>query len=247
MPTDLTKVPHWVRVIGIDPSTTNMGVCIIDVDLTQQAPFKLVYADTIKGEKVLYDIPVQYDDTNETGVLARSFCLARALGMVLEIHSTIWDDFNVIPAPVSRTMTGICEDNFLGRSPGTFKQLIQFVSMVQEQFTKNEIHLSYVLPMLAKEVVSAAFRGTEKDDVRDGVLKYEWLDANGFDLSKLDEHSIDALAVALFRCEVMAESYGVFHKGLAPRRAPPVRDLPIKVKSSRRSRRKKNKGKKEAV
>lgn len=245
MPKDLVRVPQWVRVVGIDPSTTNMGVCIIDVDLTQQTPFKLVYADTIKGEKVLYDIPIQYDDTGDTGVLARSFCLARALGMVLEIHATHWDEFDMLAAPWSRSMTGICEDNFLGRSPGTFKQLIQFVSMVQEQFTKNEIHLSYVTPMLAKEVVSAAFKGTEKEDVRDGVLKYEWLDAGDHDLSKLDEHSIDALAVALFRCEIMGESFGVFHKGLAPRRAPPVRELPVKV--GRRSRRKKKKAAKEAV
>lgn len=245
MPKDLVRVPHWVRVIGIDPSTTNMGVCIIDVDLTQQTPFKLVYADTIKGEKVLYDIPMQYDDTNETGVLARSYCLARALGTIIEIYATHWDEEDYNPESSSRTMIGICEDNFLGRSPGTFKQLIQFVSMVQEQFTKNEIHLSYVLPMLAKEVVSAAFKGTEKDDVRDGVLKYEWLDANGYDLSKLDEHSIDAVAVSLFRCEVMATSYGVFHAGLAPRRAPPVRELPPRV--SRRSRRKKKKAAKEAV
>ena len=233
MPKDV-KVPHVMRVVGIDPSTTNMGVCIIDVDLTCQIPFKLVYANTIKGDKILYDIPVQFDDTHETGVLARSYALARALGNILRIYSTEWEGSQYF------TMTGICEDNFLGRSPGTFKQLIQFVSMVQQQFVDSEIHLSYVLPMLAKEVVGAAFKGTEKEDVRVGVLEYAWLDAGDCDLSLLDEHSIDATAVALFRCEAIGQHYEVFHVGLAPRRAPPVRVAP--PKSARRRRRRNRKG-----
>ena len=233
---DFVKVPHVIRVVGIDPSTTNMGVCIIDVDLPQQTPFKLVYANTIKGDRCLYDIPVQFDDTHETGVLARSWALARALGNLLRIYSTDWDEVKII----SRSMTGICEDNFLGVSPGTFKQLIQFVSMVQEQFTDNEVHLSYVLPMLAKEVVGAAFKGTQKEDVKAGVLEYAWLDAGDCDLNLLDEHSIDATAVALFRCEIIGKQFEVFHEGLAPRRAPPVRPAP--VKSSRRRRRRNRKG-----
>jgi len=235
MPKDV-KVPHVLRVVGIDPSTTNMGVCIIDVDLTHQTPFKLVYANTIKGDKVLYDIPVQFDDTAGTGVLARSYCLARALGNLLRIYSTDWEEDD----KVLRSMTGICEDNFLGASPGTFKQLIQFVSFVQEQFVNNEIHLSYVLPMLAKEVVGAAFKGTQKEDVREGVMEYKWLDAGDCDLSLLDEHSIDATAVTLFRCEVLGQHYEVFHGGLAPRRAPPERPAP--AKSSRRRRRRNRKG-----
>lgn len=182
--------------MGIDPSTTNMGVFVVDVDLKTRRPFKLVYANTIYGDKVLYDIPVQFDDTNETSVAARSYCLARALGEIIELLTPD---------------VGICEDNFLGMSALTFKQLIQFVSQVREAFNKNGIHLSYVLPNLAKDIVGANFRGTTKDDVKKGLLTYSHLEIpDHYDLNLCDEHTVDAGAVVLYRAECIAKHYGVW-------------------------------------
>lgn len=189
------KDPYAIRVMGIDPSTQNMGVFVIDVDTKVCRPFKLVYANTIYGEKTLFDIPLQFDDQLETGVLARSYGLARALGTLVDIYEPD---------------TGICEDNFLGASAKTFKQLIQFVSLVRETFNKHNVHLSYVLPNLAKDIVGANFRGTQKEDVHDGLIAYNWLDAGEIDLTVLDEHSVDAGAVTLFRCEQIANQYKVF-------------------------------------
>lgn len=191
----IIKNPHTIRVMGIDPSTTNMGVFVADVNLKEKKPFELVYANTIYGSKVMYDIPTQFDDLSDTGVNARSFGLARSLRTLIDVYEPD---------------TGICEDNFLGQSPLTFKQLIQFVSLVREAFNTQDIHLSYVLPNLAKNIVDANFRGSQKEDVRNGVLAYEWLEARDTDLSLLDEHSIDAAAVALYRCEQIAENHGVF-------------------------------------
>jgi Holliday junction resolvasome RuvABC endonuclease subunit len=182
--------------MGIDPSPTNTGVFVVDVNIAEPAPFVMVYGNTLFGEKVLYDVPVQFDDTASTGVSARGFCLARSLGTLIEIY---------------QPDVGICEDNYLGVSAGTFKQLIQFVGLVRESFNNNGVHLSYVLPNLAKAIVGANFKGSQKEDVRAGLLKYPLLDANGFDLSLLDEHSVDAGAVTLYRCEQIAKNYGVYH------------------------------------
>lgn len=202
-----SKVPEVVRVIGIDPSTTNMGICIIDVDLTQRAPFKLVYVNTIKGDKVLYDIPTQFDDTAATGVLARCYGLARALGEIIDIYLTDWSE--KIGTFFKKVVTGIIEDNFLGASPGTFKQLIQCVSLLEQQFISRGIHVSSVLPNPAKEVVGAHFKGSTKEDVQAGVIAYDHLDSTGFDLAAIDDHSADATAIALYRCEIMARHHGV--------------------------------------
>lgn len=187
-----------LRVMGIDPSTTNLGVVVIDVSLTNPESFKLIYIGTLQGVKLIYDIPDQFDDTSGTGVGARSFALARALGVLIDVYEPD---------------TGICEDNFLGVSALTFKQLVQVVSMVRESFTKRGKHLSYVLPNLAKAIVGANFRGTQKEDVKKGLIDYDWLDSNGFDLEKADEHSIDAGVVTLYRCEQIARDYGVCRIG----------------------------------
>jgi len=207
------KTPEIVRVIGIDPSTTNMGVCIIDVDLTVKTPYKLVYLNTIKGDKVLYDIPVQYDDTNGTSVAARSWCLARALGELLDYYTTefvLHDDGEMELR--ERHLTGIIEDNFLGAGVLTFKQLIQFVSLAQNAYISRGIHVSSVLPNPAKDIVGANFKGSQKEDVHKGVMAYEHLDSTGFDLTVIDEHSADSVAVTLYRCEMLAKHYGVFHE-----------------------------------
>jgi len=209
---DLIKVPHVVRVMGIDPSTTNMGVTVIDVDISERKPFKLVYCNTIYGEKVTYDVPEQYDDTAATGVAARSFCLARALGALIDIYMVDWlnREDEVFGLLLSKSVTGITEDNFLGMSALTYKQLVQFVSLSHQEFINRGIHVSNVLPNQAKDIVGANFRGTTKDDVRKGLLAYDWLDWGDVDLEVTDEHANDSNAVTLYRCEVLAKQWGVF-------------------------------------
>ncbi len=180
-----------IRVMSVDPSTTNMGVSIIDVDVINDVKPKLIYSNTIFGEQVKFDIPEQFDDTiNGTGVLARTYGLARSLKSIANIYEPD---------------VAICEDNFLGVSPGTFKQLIQAVALLREACNKAErpLHLSYVLPKLAKATVGADFSGTQKEDVKIGVMAYENLDANGIDLSQLDEHSIDSVAIGLYQAEII--------------------------------------------
>lgn len=191
----LVKSPGWVRVLAIDPSTTCMGVSVFEVNIERPEKFKLLYMNTIKGDRLLYDIPVQFDDLADTGILARSYGMARSLSMLLQIYE-----------PDS----GIIEDNFLGKNPLTFKQLIQVVYLLREAFVSCGVHASYVLPRLAKAVVGADFKGSEKEDVHKGVMDYKWLDAGEIDLSLADEHSADSGAIGLYRCEQIAKHYGVY-------------------------------------
>lgn len=181
---------EYIRVLGIDPSTTNMGVSIIDVPLKRKTNLQLVYANTIFGEQVKFDIPKQFDDTSDTGVLARSYGLSRSLKDILNIYSPD---------------VTICEDNFLGMSAGTFKQLIQAVSLLREACNNADkpCHLSYVLPNLAKATVGANFKGTQKEDVKKGVIDYQGLDHNGIEIALLDEHSIDSMAITLYQAEII--------------------------------------------
>lgn len=192
---EIVKDPDYIRVFGEDPSTSCMGITVIDVNIKKKEPFKLQYINTIFGDKNLYDIPVQFDDTASTCVMARSYAMMRSTGMLVQIFEPD---------------TAICEDNFLGMSPLTFKQLIQVVGLQQQIFTENGVHLSMVLPRIAKAIVGADFTGSTKEDVHKGLMAYPWLDAGDIDLSKVDEHSADSGAITLYRCEQIAKHYGVF-------------------------------------
>lgn len=191
---EILKSPECIRVLSIDPSTSCMGVSVLDVNIMRSEPFKLLYMNTIHGSKLLYDIPVQFDDQAATGVLARSFGMGRSMKDLLQIFEPD---------------TGICEDNYLGASPLTFKQLIQAVGFLQEAFTTSGVHLSFVTPNPAKAIVGANFKDSQKEDVHKGVMDYKWLDAGVIDLTLADSHSADSVAIGLYRCEEIARHYGV--------------------------------------
>lgn len=196
--TDFIKTEDTIRILGIDPGTTSMGVTIIDVNIFKIEKFKLRYVNTIFGDKVNYAVPEQFDDHDVTGVEARCYGLARSFKQLSELY---------LPDVV------ICEDNYLGASPDTFKQLIKCVNLLREFANKLDLHMSYVLPNLAKEIVGANFRGSTKEDVMHGIQSYAWLDSTGFDLSVLDDHSADSVAITLYRCEQLAKQYKVFDDG----------------------------------
>ena len=67
-----------------------------------------------------------------------------------------------------------------------------------------------VLPNLAKAIVGANFKGTQKEDVLKGLKNYPHLDLNGIDLDTLDDHSVDSIVIALYLCEMVAKDYKVF-------------------------------------
>lgn len=179
----------------MDPSTNCLGLTIFDINVKKPEPFKLVYANTIFGSKVNYDIPSQHDDSSFTGVEARVYGLARATGKLINLYE---------PESV------ICEDSFLGASADTFKQAIKAYGMFRQVCNEHNLHLSLVLPNIAKEIVGANFRGTTKEDVMQGIQDYKHLDSGDIDLSLLDEHSADSVAIGLYRCEVIAKDYGVY-------------------------------------
>lgn len=192
---EILKSPDCARVISMDQSTSCMGVSVFDVNLRKPEPIKLLYMNTIFGDKLLYDIPEQYNDLAGTKVLARSWAMARSINMLIQVFEPDM---------------GIGEDNFLGLSPETFKNLIKLTEILRAPFINNGVHLSLVLPRLAKSIVGADFKGSTKDDVRIGLMNYPHLDANGIDLSIVDEHSSDSGAIGLWRCEKLARDHGVF-------------------------------------
>ncbi|UVD32125.1 hypothetical protein [Vibrio phage phiKT1028] len=186
----------WIRSIAIDPSTMRMGVSVLDVNLAETEKFKLQWVETIHGEKLEHFDSVNYADDN--AVQSRMHGLSKSYRQLLEFF---------------KPTIAACEDNFLGRSPDTFKRLIEVVSLLRMQTESygNGLYMVNVPPRAAKETVGANFKGTQKEDVTKGIKKYQSIDLNGYDLDVLDEHSIDAIAINLNVCERIAKDRGKFY------------------------------------
>lgn len=186
----------WVRSIAIDPSTKRMGVSIIDINLAETEKFKLQWVETIHGEKLEHYSSVNYDD--DGAVQSRIHGLSKSYRQLLEFF---------------KPTIAVCEDNFLGASPDTFKRLIEAVSLLRMETESygEGLYMVNVPPRAAKETVGANFKGTQKEDVTKGIKKYKAIDLNGHDLDVLDEHSIDAIAINLNVCERIAIDRGKFY------------------------------------
>lgn len=187
-----------IRIISIDPSTQHMGISVIDVNLLRPELFKLLYVNTIHGEKLQHLTTDNYDDGGK--VQSRMAGMGEGYRQLLKTYEPT---------------VSICEDNFLGASPDTFKKLIEVVCILR-QVTKEHgdgLYMSIVTPNAAKEIVKANFRGTKKEDVQKGILEYTRLDYNGYDINTLDEHSTDSIAIGLYLAEMIAGDRGVLPDG----------------------------------
>lgn len=168
-----------VRILGIDPGISQIGMAGMELDCYERKPFKLIYADTLSGEH------------NEFGILEGHANQMRAKGLT-RAYKHVFDMLE--PTIVS------CEDNFLGINPASFKRLIEIVSYLNLVTNDNMVPFRLTLPRLAKQIVGADFRGSTKDDVTKGLKKCPFLDLNGFDLDKLTEHANDAILLSLYTC-----------------------------------------------
>lgn len=218
----MTKNDRCIRVLGIDPSTTNMGITIIDIDLMEIKPFKLVYVNTIKGDKVNY---IDSEEHYEPDVALRCLALSRAYTELLEIYE---------PDAV------VCEDNFLGKSADTFKRLIGMVCLLQTatRAYSRKLHLVNVLPNITKAIVGANFGGTQKEHVVEGIRTYPRLDLGSFDINTLDDHSTDSIIIACWLGEQLARGYDRLpYPHWVPKDLNPNKDK-VKSKGKRRGGRK---------
>lgn len=175
--------------MGIDPGISFLGAAALKVNTKKPEPFKLVYADTLRGD--LNDFMIRNDTPSQT----KAKGLVRAYGYLID---------HLEPDAVC------CEDNFLELSPSSFKRLIEVVTMMSYCTLTNrpDIPFHLALPRLAKQIVNADFHGSTKDDVRDGLMSSTLIDLNGFDLTKLTEHANDAILLAAYEAVQLYKSYG---------------------------------------
>ena len=178
-----------IKVMGIDPGISILGVGTLLLNPCKKEPFKLVFADTYRGDLNEFDIRI--DTKHQT----KAKGLVRAYGYLLE---------HIEPDVIN------CEDNFFDLSPSSFKRLIEVVTMMSYRTLLDlpDIPFHLCLPRLSKQIVKADFRGSTKDDVKEGLKKCEFLDLNGFNLDSLTEHANDAILLALYECVQIYKLYG---------------------------------------
>lgn len=182
-----------IRVIGIDPGTDTLGIAALDIHaITFEV--KVVKAITLKASK----------DITSSNIMAEltAPCYTRLASLKINLGNYISEaspNFVVSEAPFFRR--GMLS---------AYKALVECIMMITNTLWewKTSTKLYMVDPVGVKNAVGVSHIKTEKDDVRDAVLKlYKDKHNEDVNLEELDEHSIDAIAVAthFIRTELFGE------------------------------------------
>lgn len=180
-----------LRVAGIDPGTTTLGLSFLDLYLTN-GRCVIAYSKTVDGGKLGKDYRLEAETHGDR--------FSRLTAM---------EDFLFVIFETMQPHAFCTESPFLRKFPATFAALTECVSHCRRAVHRYDRHMPMDLvdpPTAKKDVGMMIKKGSTKDDVKAAILRLvESKLPNGLpalevapdvNLDELDEHEIDSIAVA---------------------------------------------------
>lgn len=173
--------PDTFKIVGIDPGSDNVGLAVLEIDIKLMLLVK-ISAKTITGRKMF--------DHNSWEVSMIGERAARIKAIKQELIN-----FFIQERPISIA----CESPFFNpRRPNAYGVLVEVLTMIKQAVYEADPwrQLQLVDPPTAKKAVGAP-GNADKDKMKECVIKnYGYFYHGDTPVDELDEHSIDAIAVA---------------------------------------------------
>ena len=185
--------PDVIRLMGIDPGTDTLGVCIMDIDTTTYEP-TVVWGHTYHASRTT-DRWAGYSEI-------RGMRDAR-----LKSHQY---ELSILLRAVEPTLIAAETPFFNRKRPSAFEALVECYAMLRDTVWEYSptLVLNRIDPVMAKNYIGVDHRGTDKSDVQRAVARhYASRCITGIDIHRFDEHTIDAVAIcnALLRNTLLGE------------------------------------------
>jgi Holliday junction resolvasome RuvABC endonuclease subunit len=178
------------RILGIDPGTNTLGVCMIDVDLVAQS-MTVAMARTFSGTTMSSGYTHFAEVHGERAARLKAhednlYCIMRE-----------WLPHSVIS-----------EDAYMGRFPTAYRALCECIDSIRVSLYRYNPALPLILvdPTTVKKGTGMkVIRKAGKAAVAKALSELEYLRyAQNVRLATMDEHSVDAVAVAHYRaCQLI--------------------------------------------
>lgn len=169
----------WMRILGIDPGSNDLGIAIIEVHPETFEP-KAVYASTIHLKKLLH----LYEQCEQIHgeKIAKLFALEKAMKKLLQA----W-----MPDVV------VSESPYMGKFPAAYAALVECLSAIRRALHEHDpnMPLHTLDPATIKAYLGVSGKSGDKDKIYEALCGHKEL-VQAIDLDELDEHAHDALAVA---------------------------------------------------
>lgn len=171
------------RIIAIDPSTSQIGIAVIEVDLSNGAiniPFSYTFRrrDLIRGHKWMADV---YGERE-----AAVYCYGNVLRNLL----VVWE-----PSAVA------IEAPYLDKFPQAFKALTEICTTFRNAVIDWDptVPVEFTDPATVKKSIGVSGKSDDKGLMREGIIKSELPIhySNNISISTMTEHEVDAVAVGI--------------------------------------------------
>ena len=172
------------RILGIDPGTNTLGTGIIDINLSTRR-LMVVSAQTFVGQAMASTYAYYSEIHGQRAARLK----AHEENLFLYMCQT-------------QPHSVICESPFMGRFAQAYGALVECIASIHQALYRYNpsLPLKMVDPTTVKKAtgMSGPLRG--KDTVKQALSELDYLHyVPGVNLALMDEHSVDALAVAHVR------------------------------------------------
>lgn len=172
------------RLVSIDPGSSTLGVALFNIDLSNRYCY-VEDAFTVNAFQRSQQYPQFIEVYGERAARLHSH---------QEFLLGLFDNYS--PHGV------ICEAPYMGRFPQAYAALVECVAAVRQAVIRYDcsIPLLTVDPPTAKIAVGVSGRGSNKEDIQKAIRQLPNLTyGERVDVTLLDEHSADAVAVGYYR------------------------------------------------
>jgi len=170
--------------MGIDPGSSHCGICIMDMDIKGQC--RVCHIETIHADLLLK----HYQDV--IYIHGERFAKELAIG----------DKFKLI-INLYRPNLVISEAPYFnpGR-PQVYSVLVELLTMFRHFVfqVSNTLQFETIDPSSVKKCLKVSGTSGDKNLMLEGLLKQPILYDEHVTITALDEHSVDAVAVAYYKC-----------------------------------------------
>lgn len=182
---------EYIKIIGIDPGTNGLGLSLIEVDNNEKKIY-LKFVKTFFGDELRKKLKF-LDEVHDPKFLK---LLAHQQNL-LDYFTDFKPDFV------------ICESPFMGRFPAAFAALVEITNMIKQALFKHDQFnkVIFIDPSNVKKTIGVKGRSSDdKDLVKKALIaNHDIINLTNYNLSLLDEHSIDSIAVAYYLSKEIIE------------------------------------------
>lgn len=180
----------YTRICCVDPGTDTLGIAYLDIDYN------------VRRIKV-HDVK-----TITASIRMRQLDQLREEQGNRYINVLVLQDYVYRSLLTMRPHVFIAEAPYSGRFATAFAALVECHLRLRDALYQYDPAMPYysIDPKSVKKFVGAKVHKATKDDMKLSVMKLTDIDWNGFDPKKLDEHSIDAIAVGYYKAKQILEA-----------------------------------------